>query len=175
MKTPSRAQRPPPIRAIKNRRLKSSGGLVVAAMGTRLVGVGSPSRSAESSVSGRVPSETPSREEQSHETVGGQAIDHGDEGDSEDDEEPSNEAETADGETPKSRKRVKRVHRWKKSKRIKLRNSGKSYTSAPGKPVSALKRFLFYTFTGLLMCRSLQDTSMTHPVAVVYDVTISCP
>lgn len=139
------------------------------------VGVGSPSRSAESSVSGRVPSETPSREEQSHETVGGQAIDHGDEGDSEDDEEPSNEAETADGETPKSRKRVKRVHRWKKSKRIKLRNSGKSYTSAPGKPVSALKRFLFYTFTGLLMCRSLQDTSMTHPVAVVYDVTRSCP
>ena len=34
---PSRAQRPPPIRAIKNRRSKSSGELVVAAMGTRLV------------------------------------------------------------------------------------------------------------------------------------------
>ena len=37
MEMPSRAQRPPPIRAIKNRRSKSSRGLVVAAMGTRLV------------------------------------------------------------------------------------------------------------------------------------------
>ena len=139
------------------------------------VGVGSPSRSAESSASGSVPSETPSREEQGHDMVGGQAIDHGDEGDSEDDEEPSDETETEDGETPKSRKRVRRAHRWKKSKRIKRRNSGKSYTSAPGKPVSALKRFLFYTFTGLLVCRSLPDTLMIHPVAVVYDVTRSCP
>ena len=138
--------------------------------------VGPPSRSAESSVSGSVPSETPSREEQSRETVDGEAIDHGGEGgegDSEDDDEPSNEAETADGETPKSRKRVKRVHRWKKSKRIKLGNSGRSYTSTKGKPVSALKHFLFYTFTDLLMCRSLHDTSMTH--SVVYDVTRSCP
>lgn len=139
------------------------------------VEVGSPSRSAESSVSGSVPGETPSREEQSHETVGGQATDQGGEGDSEDEEEPSEEAEIEDGETPKSRKRVRRVHRWKKSKRIKRRNSGRSYTSAPGKPVSALKHFLFYTFTGLLMCRSLHDPLMTHPVAVVCDVTRSCP
>ena len=115
------------------------------------VGVGSPSRSAESSASGSVPSETPSREEQGHDMVG-QAIDHGDEGDSEDDEEPSDETETEDGETPKNRKRVRRAHRWKKSKRIKRRNSGKSYTSAPGKPVSALKHFFvlyFYWFVGV--------------------------
>ena len=57
----------------------------------------------------------------------------GHEEDTEPDEEHSSEV---DGETP-SRKRVRRVQRWKKSKRIRLRNSGKSYTSAPGKPVSA--------------------------------------
>lgn len=57
----------------------------------------------------------------------------GHEGDTEPDKELSSEV---DGETP-SRKRVRRVQRWKKSKQIRLRNSGKSYTSAPGKPVSA--------------------------------------
>ena len=37
--------------------------------------------------------------------------------------------------TPKSRKRVRKSRKWKKNVRIRLRNSGKDYTSAPGKQV----------------------------------------
>ena len=37
--------------------------------------------------------------------------------------------------TPKSRKRVRKPQRWKKNVRIRLRNSGKKYRSAPGKEV----------------------------------------
>ena len=37
----------------------------------------------------------------------------------------------ADHETPKSRKRVRRPQRWKKSKRIRLRNTGKKIYFCP--------------------------------------------
>ena len=50
-------------------------------------------------------------------------------------ESSSDESCTESNTTPKSRKRVRKPRRWKKNVRIRLRNSGKKYTSAPGKEV----------------------------------------
>ena len=52
---------------------------------------------------------------------------------------PETQTETAsDHETPKSHKIVRRPKQWKKNKRIRLRNTGQKYTSAPGKQVILL-------------------------------------
>ena len=53
---------------------------------------------------------------------------------SEGESDPESNAES-EHEPPKSRKRVCRPLRWKKNKRIRLRNSGKEYTSSPGNKV----------------------------------------
>ena len=54
---------------------------------------------------------------------------------SQSDPETHTESDHEGEETPKSRKRVRRPKRWKKNKRIRLRNTGKEYTSVPGKKV----------------------------------------
>lgn len=50
-------------------------------------------------------------------------------------ESSNGESCTESNTTPKSRKRVRKPQKWKKNVRIRLRNSGKKYTSAPGKQV----------------------------------------
>ena len=60
-----------------------------------------------------------------------------------------------EGSTPKSRKTVRRPKNWKKNKRITRRNSGKRYTSAPGKQVMLLNYLALLYFHG---------SSLHHPL-----------
>ena len=76
-------------------------------------------------------------------------------------------------ETLKSRKRVRRPPTWKKNRRIRLRNSGKEYTSTAGGRV----RIFWYTMLAhsLALCILLSTHSMTPPETVHFVALRRCP
>lgn len=91
-------------------------------------------------------------------------------------ENSSDGADVEGNPTPKSRKRVRRPRGWKKNVRIRLRNSGKDYTSAPGKKVlyCSLMLPLIDHCTTTMHTRLLPDRLTILLVAVPYVAVKSC-